>query len=96
MAKSINVADAMANSDEENSRLVLKIAVDTYLTAQIVLNSGRMDNVVKLVQLYGDKDKGFASLEQEGIVVTVQRKQSYGCLPGTFLAKKGKGRENLP
>ena len=55
-----------------------------------------MDNMVKLMQLYGDKDKGFASLEQEGIVVTVQRKPSYGCLPGTFLAKKGKGRENQP
>ncbi len=75
MAKDINVADAMANSDEENIRLALKKAVDNYLTAQIVLNSGRMDDMVKLVQLYGDKDNGFSSRLLDSIMHRLHRER---------------------
>ncbi len=75
MSKDINVADAMANSDEENIRLALKKAVDNYLTAQIVLNSGRMDDMVKLMQLYGDKDNGFSSRLLESILHRLRREQ---------------------
>ena len=75
MAKDINVADAMANSDEENIRLALKTAVDNYLTAQIVLNSGRMDDMVKLMQLYGDKDNGFSSRLLDSIMNRLRRER---------------------
>lgn len=75
MAKDINVADAMANSDEENIRLALKTAVDNYLTAQIVLNSGRMDDMVKLMQLYGDKDNGFSSRLLDSIMNRLHRER---------------------
>lgn len=75
MAKDINVADAMANSDEENIRLALKTAVDNYLTAQIVLNSGRMDDMVKLMQLYGDKDNGFSSRLLDSIMHRIRRER---------------------
>ena len=68
MAKNVTVTDAMANSDEENVRLALKTAVDSYLTAQIRLNSGRMDDMVKLMQLYGDKDNSFSSLLLDSIL----------------------------
>lgn len=74
MAKDINVADAMANSDEENIRLALQTAVDNYLTAQIVLNSGRMDDMAKLMQLYGDKDNGFSSRLLDSLMHRLRRK----------------------
>lgn len=75
MAKDINVADAMANSDEENIRLALKTAVDSYLTSQIVLNSGRMDDTVKLMQLYEDKDNGFSSRLLDSIMHRLRRER---------------------
>lgn len=75
MAKDISVADAMANSDDENIRLALKSAVDKYLTAQIVLNSGRIDDIVQLTQLYNDKNSDFASRLLDSIIHSLRRER---------------------
>lgn len=75
MSKNINVADAMANSDEENIRLELKKAIDDYLAAQIRLNSGRMDDITKLTQKYEDKDNGFASRLLDCVLHQLRRKR---------------------
>lgn len=68
MAQNITVADALANSDDANIRLALNTAVEEYLTAQIVQNSGRMNDMVKLMNLYSDKDNNFAARLLESIL----------------------------
>lgn len=75
MAKNVTVADAMANSDEENFRLALHAAVESYLTAQIMSTSGRMDDMARLLQLYGDKDNGFSSRLLDSIMYRLRRER---------------------
>lgn len=61
MAKNIRVADAMANSDEENIRLTLKREVDNYLNDYILKGSNRLEDIVKLLAFYNNKDSDFAA-----------------------------------
>lgn len=61
MAKNVRVADAMANSDDENIRLTLKREVDNYLNDYILTGSNRLDDIVKLLDFYNNKDSDFAT-----------------------------------
>lgn len=75
MANNVTVADALENSDDENIRLALRAAVKEYFTSQIILNSGRMDDIGQLINLYNNTESEFSSKLLDSIIHRLRREQ---------------------